>query len=216
MTTPSAFPTSYDSSHPDEAPVPLPSAPRRAVADDAAGLFLQPPLSRRGRGPGIIMFLPPAASPGTARARTLDPDPVHKWAEEGFAVLGIPAGASSPEALGQTVQRAVGALRDANECTTKDRFAVIGVCQSRASLSRRASAGSANIKLPMPYSLRSGNSRAALPVFVFLVWFFATAMCIGIVRRSRAINMPHPGHRAHLPFCRWLEHGARPRLPCPR
>ena len=129
MTSSSPFPTSYDPSHPDEAPVPLPSAPRRSVAADAAGLFLQPPLSRRGRGPGIIMFLPPTAPPGTARALTLDPDPVHKWAEEGFTVVGIPARAASADTLRQTVQSAVEALKGASDCTTKDKFAVFGVCQ---------------------------------------------------------------------------------------
>ena len=143
MTSSSPFPTFYDPSHPDEAPVHLPAAPRRAVAgcDSDAGLFLQPPLSRRGRGPGIIIFLPPVAPSGTARARTLDPEPVHKWAEEGFAVVGIPAGASSPDTVGQTVQTAVEALKEASECTTKDKFAVFGVYQFRVSLSRRAAAG---------------------------------------------------------------------------
>lgn len=87
------------------------------------------------------MFLPPAAPSSTARARTLDPEPVHKWAEEGFAVVGIPAHASSPDTLGQTVRTAVKALEEASECTTKDKFAVFGARRCRLCLEPKGCLG---------------------------------------------------------------------------
>lgn len=49
---------------------------------------LQRPLSRRGRGPGLILVLDHYAS--TAKSeKHLDPEPLQKWAEEGFAVVEV-------------------------------------------------------------------------------------------------------------------------------
>ncbi|KAF5333576.1 hypothetical protein D9611_002291 [Ephemerocybe angulata] len=77
-----APPVAYDPNCPEEMPVPLPNAPIRRVTDV---LSVQPPLSRRGHGPGIVMFLPDDV-PAAGGQKLLDPGPVQKWAEEGFAV----------------------------------------------------------------------------------------------------------------------------------
>lgn len=83
-------PLTYDPNSPDEQPVLLPSAPLMTIAE---GIVLQPPLTRRGTGPGLIAFLPPDGalkiSPRSGHDKPLDPVPVVKWAEEGFAVIGV-------------------------------------------------------------------------------------------------------------------------------
>jgi carboxymethylenebutenolidase len=83
-------PLFYDPESANEQPVDLPSASLLTVAD---GLAMQPPLTRRGTGPGLIVFIPPDStlnlSSKSGDDRPLDPAPIQKWAEEGFAVVGV-------------------------------------------------------------------------------------------------------------------------------
>ncbi|KAI5922946.1 hypothetical protein F4810DRAFT_710984 [Camillea tinctor] len=97
----------------------LPSAPLTPLPLSLPGIrtTLQPPLSRRGHGPGLILVLPDCGAPGTTTAlgqqkqqqqqgegaekeeeeekeegedspaATLEPPPQKKWAEEGYAVV---------------------------------------------------------------------------------------------------------------------------------
>lgn len=51
-------------------------------------LRLQAPLSRSGRGPGLVLVLDHYAQAGKSETR-LDPEPLRKWAEEGFAVVQV-------------------------------------------------------------------------------------------------------------------------------
>ena len=51
-------------------------------------LTLQPPLSRRGKGPGLILVLDHYALIEPSE-KHLDPPPLQKWAEEGFAVVQV-------------------------------------------------------------------------------------------------------------------------------
>ncbi|KAI0475615.1 carboxymethylenebutenolidase [Xylariaceae sp. FL0804] len=92
----------------------LPSAPLVPLAPNAT---LQPPLTRRGHGPGLILITPPERSHGdiappsaaaatgeeaeaqqtggdddTTQQQTLDPAPQKKWAEEGYAVVRVVLG----------------------------------------------------------------------------------------------------------------------------
>jgi hypothetical protein len=54
----------------------------------SSGITLQAPLSRRGRGPGLVLVLDHyAATDG--KEGCLDPPPMQKWAEEGFAVVQV-------------------------------------------------------------------------------------------------------------------------------
>ena len=61
------------------------------------GLMLQPPLTRRGHGPGLILVIPEGLDVGPSE-KTLDPPPLQKWAEEGFVVaqVTIPDGDQAP------------------------------------------------------------------------------------------------------------------------
>jgi carboxymethylenebutenolidase len=117
-------PAVYDSNSANEQPVALPSAQLVNVAKD---VVLQPPLTRRGTGPGIIIFLPPTAdlTPRKVGDKPLDPKPVQKWAEEGFAVVGVTA--SSPQfSVEDTISTGVNALLTLKELDTKNKFAVVG------------------------------------------------------------------------------------------
>ncbi|KAJ6627397.1 hypothetical protein B0H10DRAFT_1994276 [Mycena sp. CBHHK59/15] len=115
-------PLSYDPNSIDEQLVSLPAAPQVTIAQD---LVLQPPLTRRGTGPGLIAFLPPDStlniSTKSGDDKPLDPVPVQKWAEEGFAVVGITTG-SGP--VLENLKKAVDALLDLKELDIRDKFAV--------------------------------------------------------------------------------------------
>lgn len=68
----------------EETPVPLPSA---ALVQLTPNVILQPPLTRRGHGPGLILLVPSTIS--ELKSESLDPKPLQKWAEEGYAVVEI-------------------------------------------------------------------------------------------------------------------------------
>ena len=122
-----APPTFYDPQSLDEQPVPLPDA---ALIRITADIVLQPPLSRRGTGPGIIIFLPDPANlvlADQSTAKPLDPDPITKWAEEGFAVVAI-SGTSSDQvaSAAQALKEPLEALQAIEQVDIKEKFAVIG------------------------------------------------------------------------------------------
>jgi hypothetical protein len=62
------------------------------------GSQLQLPLSRRGKGPGLLIFVPKTytASALGSGQKTLDPEPIQKWAEEGFTVVQIAVDLEKP------------------------------------------------------------------------------------------------------------------------
>lgn len=122
------LPLTYDSSSPAEQPVALPSAPRTTLSDNAV---LQLPLTRRGTGPGMILFLPAPVdlNPRTHNNQCLDPEPIQKWAEEGFAVVAVTL-AQSGWSLEEALIKGIDALLAAKELDTKHKFAVMSVIPS--------------------------------------------------------------------------------------
>ena len=74
-------PITPPSSSSQRAPPPLP----RTISPS---ITLQPPLSRRGKGPGLVLVLDHYAA-REAKDGCLDPPPLQKWAEEGFAVVQV-------------------------------------------------------------------------------------------------------------------------------
>lgn len=117
-----AKPVSYNPDSLNEKYVPLPSAPLVTLSENAV---LQPPLTRRGTGPGMIIFLPPlsALQANAEGDKTLDPEPVQKWAEEGFAIVGITPSASG-WSVEESIAKGVDALLGLKELGIKDKFAV--------------------------------------------------------------------------------------------
>lgn len=126
----------YDPQAESERPVRLPDAPLKELGP---GIKLQPPLSRRGHGPGIIVVLPsrlslrPHAKVGLKTP--LDPDPVQKWAEEGFAVVGVQLSANSD--ITETLAVAIAGLESCPEVDNKGHHGVLGECPLRKHVSRR-------------------------------------------------------------------------------
>ncbi|KAG7096653.1 hypothetical protein E1B28_004068 [Marasmius oreades] len=117
-------PSCYDPDSPDEREVPLPSAPLVNLSEN---VVLQPPLTRRGTGPGMIMFLPPEGSFDRRKdtAKLLDPEPVQKWAEEGFAVVGATIKGDGPGwTIEQVLREGLEALLSIKELDLKTKFAV--------------------------------------------------------------------------------------------
>lgn len=104
----------------EEEPVPLPCAPLVSLSPN---VVLQPPLSRRGVGPGVLLFLPDHVALSSGTTKPLDPEPVTKWAEEGFAVVAVTAAEST--SIDQVIQQGLDALQALDQVDIKDRFAVI-------------------------------------------------------------------------------------------
>lgn len=63
---------------------PTPPGPQRI----SSHIMLQTPLSRRGRGPGLVLVLDHYSEIQPSE-KHLDPPPLQKWAEEGFAVVQV-------------------------------------------------------------------------------------------------------------------------------
>ncbi|KAL1966225.1 hypothetical protein VTN77DRAFT_4777 [Rasamsonia byssochlamydoides] len=114
----------------DEPPVPLPSAPAVTLAPN---IVLQPPLSRRGHGPGLLLVLPAGYEEFKSSNETLDPDPRQKWAEEGYAVVQITCTSDRDEVgsskegsnIDAAFKRALDALVELPECDVKDKVGLI-------------------------------------------------------------------------------------------
>lgn len=103
----------------------LPSAP---VVTLGANASLQPPLSRRGHGPGVIVV--DAGLPDSTVEKSLDPAPQKKWAEEGYAVVRVtfPKDGAGDGAwdVESALDKAADALVELDTCDTKDKFALVG------------------------------------------------------------------------------------------
>ncbi|KAI1259694.1 hypothetical protein F5Y18DRAFT_289746 [Xylariaceae sp. FL1019] len=115
--------------------VPLPSAPLVNLATNAT---LQPPLSRRGYGPGLIIITPNPPPPDHAKKQriistvnpgSLDPLPQKKWAEEGYAVVQIEfedgKQASDDWSIEVGLGCAIAALQKLDRCDVNETFALI-------------------------------------------------------------------------------------------
>lgn len=110
----------------EEVSVPLPNAPAVRLAPN---ITLQPPLTRRGHGPGLILVLDEYLTSEKLQS-TLDPSPRQKWAEEGYAVLEIIVkkldGARNSDEISEDLKSGLNTLQRLTECDVKDKFGVIG------------------------------------------------------------------------------------------
>lgn len=73
-------------------------------------ITLQSPLSRRGHGPGLVLVVNHYAALDES-ATSLDPPPLQKWAEEGFAVAQIKVPGRVGEGGEFPLERALEALK---------------------------------------------------------------------------------------------------------
>lgn len=105
----------------------LPSAPAMEIT---AGVILQPPLSRCGRGPGLVLVRAASHAEPQANNHTLDPEPLQKWAEESFAVAQITfdsESSASATSVFDLLREASQALASLTECDKKDSFGLLGL-----------------------------------------------------------------------------------------
>ncbi|KAJ5679920.1 hypothetical protein N7462_008164 [Penicillium macrosclerotiorum] len=89
-------------------------------------MILQPPLSRCGCGPGLILVRPSAYSGYQQLNKSLDPEPLLKWAEESFAVVQITldAGQDLTE-LRKAITQAREGLTSLPACDSDSSFGVL-------------------------------------------------------------------------------------------
>ncbi|KAJ4287257.1 hypothetical protein N0V90_012655 [Kalmusia sp. IMI 367209] len=99
-----------ETSHPEALTVP--SAPPQQISPH---LTLQPPLSRRGVGPGLILVADHYARL-EASEKSLDPPPLQKWAEEGFAVVQIQVPGKVEDGGEFPLDRAIELLKGCEQC----------------------------------------------------------------------------------------------------
>ncbi|KAL6704771.1 hypothetical protein ACN47E_007692 [Coniothyrium glycines] len=104
-------------SHTRTYPVPQPITPH---------LTLQAPLSRRGRGPGLILVLDNyALVEGKGEEVEVDPQPLKKWAEEGFAVVQMIVPGKVDDGGEFPLKRALEVLEGCKECEFEKGVGVI-------------------------------------------------------------------------------------------
>lgn len=108
----------------------LPSAP---VIDLGQDVVLQPPLSRCGRGPGLIILRPSSYVDWQGRNNSIDPVPIKKWAEESYAVVQItldPQSSGIQEHVGNMFATGINGLASLAECENKHKFGLLGMLES--------------------------------------------------------------------------------------
>ncbi|KAG2417898.1 hypothetical protein HFD88_000997 [Aspergillus terreus] len=103
----------------------LPNAPVISLGDN---ILVQPPLSRCGHGPGLILIRPRIFAACQEQNTSLDPEPLQKWAEESYAVaqVTLDAATSADETrVLEMVKTAVEGLLAREECDKKDAFGLL-------------------------------------------------------------------------------------------
>lgn len=91
-------------------------------------IVLQPPLSRCGQGPGLILLRPASYAGYQQRSTSLDPEPLQKWAEESFAVAQITLDddlSGDKATLQHLIQEAQDGLTALPECS-QSQFGLLG------------------------------------------------------------------------------------------
>ena len=103
---------------------PPPPLPQPKPQELGTGLRLLPPLSRLGRGPGLLVLV---RDPTTSlKISNGVPGPVIKWAEEGFAVVEVQAKAMAED--DNVFQRAIEGLKQCPECDYNGTVGLVGEC----------------------------------------------------------------------------------------
>ncbi|THZ14531.1 hypothetical protein D6C89_10112 [Aureobasidium pullulans] len=97
-------------------PAPLPSAKLEALRP---GLSLQPPLTRRAHGPGLVLLTTAETYDEHVMQRDDAPTAVLKWAEEGYTVVQIAGVAVKPLEFGAVLIEAMDLLERCDACQPK-------------------------------------------------------------------------------------------------
>ena len=103
----------------------LPSAKPYEVSD---GITIQPPLTRRGHGPALVILIPQGIDT-KFHEKTLDPPPLQKWAEEGWSVAQIKL-SDDYSSFQDRLNDALAALQQLGACDSMGRTGLIGMYSS--------------------------------------------------------------------------------------
>lgn len=103
-------------------PAPLPSAKLQVLKP---GVSLQPPLTRLGSGPGLVLFTTEDVYDEHVTQRDDAPTAVLKWAEEGYTVVQISEAAVGTTVVGSLLSDAVEALERCDTCQPKDKIGIV-------------------------------------------------------------------------------------------
>ena len=103
-------------------PAPLPSAKLQVLKP---GVSLQPPLTRLGSGPGLIILTSDEIYDEKVAQRDDAPTAVLKWAEEGYAVVQISATAVGSSDIKTVFDEALQALEKCDYCQPKNKIGLL-------------------------------------------------------------------------------------------
>lgn len=98
--------------------------PSAQLVEIGPNVSIQPPLSRCGKGPALILIRPSHYSNCRKHNFSLDPEPRLKWAEESFAVAQITLDTSAESAsnVANSFRTAKDGLRELPACTGKAQY----------------------------------------------------------------------------------------------
>lgn len=87
---------------------------------------IQTPLTRNGKGPGLIILLAKGyeGRSSTDASKTLDPEPQQKWAEEGFVVVEVNF---DPSTVAEDIKTGLDALGMLPQYSGENRVGLIGI-----------------------------------------------------------------------------------------
>ncbi|CAN9327829.1 unnamed protein product [Alternaria alternata] len=136
-------PITPPSSSSQRAPPPLP----RTISPS---ITLQPPLSRRGKGPGLVLVLDHYAA-REAKDGCLDPPPLQKWAEEGFAVVQLLVPGKVEDGGEFPLQKALEALKNCKGCEFSNGVGLISYLSRTPYYVEEAAGSTPDIKALVSY-----------------------------------------------------------------
>jgi carboxymethylenebutenolidase len=102
--------------------MPLPNAQPVKLAPN---LTIHAPLSRYGAGPGMLIIRSPVSPNQRNGKKNLDPEPLQKWAEEGFVTVEIEV-SESLQSIEDGLHQALAALSIHDKCNKKACYGLIG------------------------------------------------------------------------------------------
>ncbi|WPH03956.1 Filamentous growth regulator [Acrodontium crateriforme] len=93
------------------------------------GISLQHPLTRLGKGPGLILLTTTELYDESLMQRDDAPTAMLKWAEEGYTVFQVSAAAVQPSDIEAVLSQAVNTFDQCDSCQPKEKFGI--VCYSK-------------------------------------------------------------------------------------
>ncbi|RFU30473.1 hypothetical protein B7463_g5875, partial [Scytalidium lignicola] len=117
-----------------------------------SNLTIQAPLSRLGHGPGLLILRPVIQSNTLNTQASLDPEPLQKWAEEGYVVAQLEV-SDGHATIKEELRQAIDALVSHDKCSDKSKCGMIVYSPPSVSGLTEAIDGSGKIKAIVSYGV---------------------------------------------------------------